>query len=81
MDWAAIEQNWLSFTPQILARWPSMQDDRVEEIDGDRETFATYLCEVEALGAQDAEDEITEWLSGVEDGEDNSFTFDGDDEE
>lgn len=79
MLWSYVEEHWLAMVPQILARWRDMDEEELEEIDGDREAFLEYLARTESIGPEDADEELAEFLEGAE--EDESLDFEDDDDD
>lgn len=66
MRWKTIEEDWTAYVPQFLDRWPDLDEDEMVALEGDREAFVEYLVDATGLDPEEAEDELTEFLLGVE---------------
>ncbi|KIQ67915.1 hypothetical protein [Wenxinia marina] len=65
MDWTDVSQNWHAFVPRILTRWPELDGDDVDAVEGDRSALARLIAEAKPDDdALDADEEIGEWLEG-----------------
>lgn len=64
MRWKDVSENWMAFVPNILSRWPDLDGDSVDDVDGDRERFLALLCDQLNMDRVEAEDELAEYLSG-----------------
>lgn len=64
MKWQHVQMNWPAFFEAIESRWPDVEEDRLEDIDGDQREFVAYIAEIEAIDPAEARDEIREWLTG-----------------
>ncbi|MGZ9812484.1 hypothetical protein ACXN5S_18640 [Pseudoroseicyclus sp. H15] len=69
MNWTRIEENWQAALPFILARWSDMEEETLEEMDGDEAGFLKYLAEVEGLDEAEAEDELADFLENMDERE------------
>lgn len=64
MRWQHVQANWSAFFEAIQSRWPDVDFDDLEDVDGDYRNFIDYIASVEALDEDEAEEEIREWLRG-----------------
>lgn len=64
MKWRHVQDNWPAFYEVITDKWPEVDPDQLDEIDGDQRAFIAYIAEVTGLDPAEARDEIREWLSG-----------------
>ncbi|NDV00885.1 hypothetical protein [Pseudoroseicyclus tamaricis] len=81
MKWTRIEENWQESIPFILARWPDMDEEKLEEMDGDEAGFLAYLAEVESLDEEEAEEELGDFLENMDEREIAGELDDPEDEE
>jgi hypothetical protein len=66
MDWQHVKTHWTSFIPQVLTRWPDLDEDEVQASAGNRAAFTAHLAEIRGLDAEDAAVEVDDWLMGAE---------------
>ncbi|WP_373356881.1 hypothetical protein [Pseudoroseicyclus sp. CXY001] len=66
MNWNRIEENWQESLPFILARWPDMDEEVLEEMEGDEAGFLAYLAETEGLDEEEAEEELGDFLENFD---------------
>ncbi|MFB9223523.1 hypothetical protein [Paracoccus cavernae] len=64
MKWQQVQDNWSAFFDAISEKWPDVDENELEEIDGDQRAFIAYIAEVTEQDPREARDEIREWLSG-----------------
>lgn len=64
MEWREVSENWMAFVPRILTRWPELDGDDVDALDGSRAGLVTLLAAAPGRDRQDAEDEVAAWLEG-----------------
>ena len=64
MRWQHVQENWPAFYEAIQSRWPDVDEDRLDEIDGDQRAFIAYVAELGDQEPADARDEIRDWLQG-----------------
>ena len=64
MQWTEVSQDWMAFVPRILTRWPELDGDDVDALDGSRAGLVTLLAASPGRDRQAAEDEVDEWLQG-----------------
>lgn len=66
MIWSEVESHWAAFVPQVMTRWPELDEDEVIATDGDRAAFAGMLSERYDLSPSVADSEIADWLMGLQ---------------
>ncbi|KAA9009159.1 CsbD family protein [Histidinibacterium aquaticum] len=66
MNWSDVETNWEAHVPQILTRWPELEEDDVLATEGDRTEFGALLSRQLGLSPSVADSEIADWLMGLE---------------
>lgn len=64
MKWRHVQDNWPAFYEAIRDKWPEADEAELDEIDGDKRAFITYLAGVTEQDAADIRDELREWLAG-----------------
>lgn len=64
MRWQHIQDNWRAFYDAIQSRWPDVDFDALDEIDGDQRGFIGHVAEIGGLDRAEAIEEIREWLAG-----------------
>lgn len=64
MKWQHVQENWPAFFEAIQSRWPDVEEETLEDIDGDQRAFVAYIAEIEQLEPAEAREEIREWLAG-----------------
>ena len=64
MRWQHVQDNWSAFFDAIRSRWPEVEFDQLDEIDGDQRAFVAYIAEIEQIERAEATEEIREWLTG-----------------
>lgn len=64
MRWQHVQDNWPAFFEAIQSRWPDVDEDDLDEIDGDQRAFVTYIAEVEQIERDEAVEQIRDWLAG-----------------
>ena len=64
MRWSNVQANWPAFYEAIAEKWPEVDEEDLDEIDGDQRAFIKYLAEVTGQEIPEIKDEIREWLAG-----------------
>ena len=64
MRWSNVQANWSAFYEAIAEKWPEVDEEDLDEIDGDQRAFIKYLAEVTGQEIPEIKDEIREWLAG-----------------
>ncbi len=64
MKWHHVQENWSAFYEAITDRWPEADPADLDEIDGDRRDFVSYIAGLTEQDPGEARDEIREWLTG-----------------
>ncbi|UXU74833.1 MULTISPECIES: hypothetical protein [unclassified Paracoccus (in: a-proteobacteria)] len=64
MRWSNVQANWSAFYEAITEKWPEVDEDDLDEIDGDQRAFIRYIARVTGQDIDEAKDEIREWLAG-----------------
>lgn len=64
MRWANVQANWSAFYEAIIDKWPDVDEEELDEIDGDQRAFIRYIAEVSGQELDETKDEIREWLAG-----------------
>lgn len=63
MKWQHVASNWPAFYETIIDRWPNVDEESLDEIDGDQRGFLSYIAEIEGLEPEEAQEEVREWLA------------------
>ncbi len=66
MQWKDVAQNWTAFTPRIMTRWPTLEENEILAMDGDQERFLNYLSASKGDDPVGAQMELADWLMGEE---------------
>ena len=66
MQWKDIARHWSAYTPQILTRWPELDETDVLAIDGDQDAFINYLARKKGGDRVAAQMAIADWLYQAE---------------
>ena len=64
MKWRHVQDNWPAFYEVITDKWPEVDPDQLDEIDGDQRAFIAYLAEVTGQEIDESREELREWLVG-----------------
>ena len=64
MRWQHVQDNWSAFFDAIQSRWPEVEFDQLDEIDGDQRAFVAYIAGIAQIARAEAAEEIREWLTG-----------------
>lgn len=64
MKWHHVQDNWPAFYEAISDKWPEVDPDQLDEIDGDQRAFIAYLAEVTGQEIDESREELREWLVG-----------------
>lgn len=64
MKWHHVQDNWPAFYEAISDKWPEVDPDQLDEIDGDQRAFIAYLAEVTGQEIDETREELREWLVG-----------------
>ena len=64
MRWQHVRENWRAFYDAIQSRWPEVDFDSLDGIEGDPQAFRHYIATIGGLSQDEAADEIREWLAG-----------------
>lgn len=64
MRWTNVQANWPAFFEAIMEKWPDLDEDELDSIDGDQRAFIKYVSEVTGQELSETRDEIREWLAG-----------------
>lgn len=66
MNWSTVAADWPAFVESIMSTWPRLDQDTVEEIDGDRAAFRAHVMEMTGDDAETVDEQIREWLEAGE---------------
>ena len=64
MDWKIVKRNWAALYESIDQRWPAVDEDDLDAIDGNRASFIDYIAKVNELTRGEAEEEVDAWVQG-----------------
>ncbi|MDO5620763.1 MAG: hypothetical protein Q4G24_04760 [Paracoccus sp. (in: a-proteobacteria)] len=64
MKWHHVQANWPAFYEAITDRWDGVDEERLDDIDGDSRLFIAYIAELTEQDPREARDEVLEWLAG-----------------
>jgi uncharacterized protein YjbJ (UPF0337 family) len=67
MNWDQVAGKWKQFRGQFKERWGQLTDDDLDVIDGQREQFVGVLQERYGIAKEVAENEIKDFLAGLDD--------------
>ncbi len=65
MKWQQVTEHWNAFVPSILTRWPELDSDTVDAIEGDRTALLKEIVHTYQVPAREAEDELATWMEGA----------------
>ena len=65
MNTDIFEGNWRQFKGQIQKKWGKLTDDKLDQINGDRERFLGILQENYGIARDKAEDQLKEMESST----------------
>ena len=60
MDWTVVEAEWADWVGWFRARWPELEADRLEALQGDRAGMVRYLSETYELTLLEADEALDE---------------------
>jgi uncharacterized protein YjbJ (UPF0337 family) len=66
MNWDQIEGKWKQVKGSVRQRWAKLTDDDLELIAGKRDEFAGRLQERYGIGKDEAERQLDEWQSNID---------------
>lgn len=64
MRWRHVQDNWSAFYDAIRSRWPGIEVDTLDEIDGDQDAFLAEIAAQGDLDRAEAAEEVRDWLAG-----------------
>ena len=66
MEWSEVAEDWPAFIDAIMENWPELDQELVEDMEGDRAAFRRHIMEVYEEEAAAVNEQIREWLeSGI----------------
>jgi len=61
MSWNNIESNWKNFKTTVQQQWPSLTDEDLNKINGNRDLLISTIQEKYASSRSDAQTEVEKW--------------------
>ena len=62
MKWSTVAADWPAFTESVMSNWPALDQDAVEDMEGDRHAFRAHVMEMTGEDAETVDEQIREWL-------------------
>jgi hypothetical protein len=62
MKWSTVAADWPAFTESIMSTWPELDQETVEDMEGDRRAFRAHVMEATGEDAETVDEQIREWL-------------------
>ena len=74
MNWDRIKGNWKQWKGKAKEQWGKITDDDFDRIDGKREQLAGKIQEAYGIGKDEAERQLKEWESRLDERTDAAST-------
>lgn len=69
MNWDRVEGNWKQFRGKIREQWGKLTDDDLDRVAGKRDQLAGRLQETYGIGKDEAERQLHDWESQLDESE------------
>jgi uncharacterized protein YjbJ (UPF0337 family) len=67
MDWDRVKLNWKAHSVSAKQQWPTLTDEDLSTIGGDRDKLMVFLQDANGYGKSSAEFDVETWKQGLSD--------------